>query len=97
MRSLTRLSQSITRPEASSLRMSGASASAGSWSITPPMRSRTSFAASSMSRSSVNSSWIIDTPSSLLELMASSPAMPAMRSSIGCVMRVSTTAAEAPR
>ena len=75
---------------------SGGSASSGSAPSTRDTRSRTSLAALSISRDSSNSTLILERPSRLLERMVLIPSMPAMASSIGCVILVSTTAAEAP-
>jgi hypothetical protein len=59
--------------------------------------SRTSLAASSMSRSSRNSMEMRLVPSRLVELIRSMPWMPATWRSITSVMRFSITSAEAPR
>ena len=73
------------------------SASCGSVATRRERRSRTSLAASSMSRSSAN--WIVmrESSSALEDVSFSMPSMPATASSMGCVMRDSTTGAEAPR
>ena len=76
--------------------MSGGSASTGSWSRIPDTRSRTSFAAPSMSRSMSNSMVIFERPSSLTDSMVRIPSTPETRSSMSWVMRVSTTLAAAP-
>ncbi len=62
----------------------------------PETRSRTSLAAPSMSRSMANSMVIADRPSSLTDSMVRIPSTPEIRSSMSCVIRVSTTLAEAP-
>ncbi len=86
----------ITSSLLSTFWISGGSASTGSWSSIPETRSRTSLAAPSMSRSMLNSMVMAERPSSLTDSMVSMPSTPDTRSSISCVMRVSTTFAEAP-
>ena len=60
------------------------------------MASRTSFAAASMSRSSVNSRVTEERPLTLRDWIISIPSMPDSASSSTWVIRVSTTAADAP-
>ena len=81
---------------ASALAISGGSASSGSRSTVRATRSRTSFAAASISRCTSNSTVTWELPSRLAELMVRMPSMPAMESSTSCVIFVSTTCAEAP-
>ena len=57
---------------------------------------RTSLAAPSMSRESVNSMVTDERPLTLLDSIVSTPSMPDSASSSTCVTRVSTTCAEAP-
>ncbi len=80
----------------SALATSGGSAWSGRLPTTRETRSRTSLAALSMSRSRENSIRTLERPSRLVELMRSTPWMPAMRCSIGSVIRLSITSAEAP-
>ena len=75
----------------------GVSASCGSCAITREMRSRTSFAAPSMSRSSENSRLIRENSSRLVDVSFSIPSMPASSPSSTWVIRDSITAALAPR
>ena len=63
----------------------------------PETRSRMSLAALSTSRSMLNSMLMRERPSSLVDSTVRMPSTPAMRSSMTWVMRVSTTAAAAPR
>ncbi len=81
----------------STLPISGGSASCGSWAATRATRSRTSFAASSTGRPGSNSRLMLDRPSTLWDVIFVTPSSPATRSSITCVILVSTTSAEAPR
>ena len=60
-------------------------------------RSRTSLAASSMSRSAIELESMLERPSTLCEVSLVTPSRPATRSSMTCVILVSTTSAEAPR
>ncbi len=83
-------------PSVSALATSGGSAWSGRLPRTREMRSRTSLAASSMLRSSENSMETRERPSRLDEVTRSMPWMPAMRCSIGSVIRLSITSAEAP-
>ena len=80
----------------SALRTSGGSAWFGRLPTTRDTRSRTSLAASSISRSSENSTDTLERPSRLLELIRSTPWMPAICCSIGSVIRLSITSADAP-
>jgi hypothetical protein len=89
-------SQRTTSPEESAFSTSGVSASSGRLSSTREIRSRMSSAAASRSRDRANSTVTRERPSSLDEEIVRIPSTPTMRSSIICVMRVSTTAAEAP-
>ena len=81
----------------SALTISGGSTSSGRLSSTRDTRSRTSFAAASMSRDSTNSTVMRDRPSDEDELTVSMPSTPLIASSMTCVTRVSTTLAAAPR
>ncbi len=81
----------------STLAISGGSASGGSALTTRATRSRTSFAASSTERSGANSRLMFERPSMLCEVILVTPSSPATRSSITCVIFVSTTSAAAPR
>ena len=90
------LSQMITSESDSAFSICGGSASRGMRSTTRLTASRTSFAAASMSRSSENSMLMLPSPLLLCDSMVSTPSMPDSASSSTCVMRVSTTAAEAP-
>ncbi|MCW0450707.1 hypothetical protein NB706_003541 [Xanthomonas sacchari] len=81
---------------ASTLAISGASASSGRRSSTRLTASRTSLAAASMSRVARNSILMSATPLELRAWIVSMPSMPASASSSTWVMRLSTTAAEAP-
>ena len=89
-------SQMITSASASTLEISGGSASSGMRSITRLTRSRTSLAAASMSRLRLNSMVTSERPLRLLDWMVLMPSMPDRPSSRIWVMRVSTTAADAP-
>ena len=80
----------------SALATSGGSAWSGRRPTTRLTRSRTSLAASSMLRSSENSMFTLERPSRLVELMRSTPWMPAICCSTGSVIRLSITSAEAP-
>ena len=80
----------------STLAISGGRASSGMRSATRVTASRTSLAAASMSRLDLNSMLMLERPLRLLALMVSMPSMPASASSSTWVMRLSTTAAEAP-
>ena len=80
----------------STFAISGASASSGMRSTTRLIASRTSLAAASMSRDRVNSMLIDDRPLTLRDSIVSTPSMPESASSSTCVMRVSTTLADAP-
>src|SRR5882672_6600220 len=81
----------------STLVICGGSASSGRRWATRDNRSRTSFAALSRSRSSVNSTLICERSSRLAELRRSTPSIPEISFSMICVMRDSTTSEEAPR
>jgi hypothetical protein len=91
-----RFSQMIASESLSTLRISGASASSGMRSATRLTALRTSLAAASMSRVARNSMLMFDEPLRLRESMVLMPSMPASASSSAWVMRVSTTAADAP-
>jgi hypothetical protein len=75
----------------------GGSASSGRRRMTRVTRSRTSLAAESMSRLAVNCTLTEERSSRLCEVTLSTPSRPATSFSTICVMRVSTTAALAPR
>ena len=90
------LSQMTVSESLSAFSTSGGSASCGRRSAMPLMASRTSLAAASISRSSVNSSVTPERPLRLLDWIVSMPSIPDSASSSTCVMRVSTTAADAP-
>lgn len=81
----------------STLPISGGSASSGRLAATRATRSRTSFAASSTERDGSNSRLMLERPSRLCEVIFVTPSMPATRSSMTCVILVSTTSADAPR
>ncbi len=89
-------SQRMTSASASTFSISGGSASSGRRSPMRLMASRTSLAAASMSRVSENSMVTWPWPLRLRDSTVSMPSMPATASSRIWVMRVSTTAAEAP-
>jgi hypothetical protein len=74
----------------------GSSTSSGSRLRTRETRSRTSFAATSRSRSSANSTEIDDTCSRLLDVTCRTPSIPISSSSRSCVTEVSTTSGAAP-
>ena len=90
------LSHRIGSASASTFSICGGSASSGMRLATRLTASRTSLAAASISRDSVNSMLIDARPLTLRDSMVSMPSMPASASSRIWVMRVSTTAAEAP-
>ena len=90
------LSQRIASASASTLEICGGSASIGRRSATRLMASRTSLAAASMSRVMLNSRVTSERPLRLRDWIMRIPSMPANASSSTWVMRVSTTAAEAP-
>ena len=94
---LATLSQTIASVPLSTLVICGGSASSGRRPATRERRSRTSFAAESRSRSSVNSTLMFERSSRLEELSRSTPSMPEISFSMICVMRDSTTSDEAPR
>ena len=89
-------SHMIASASASTLAISGGSASSGMRSITRLIASRTSFAAASMSRLRLNSMVTSERPLRLLDWIVRMPSIPASASSRIWVMRVSTTAADAP-
>jgi hypothetical protein len=91
-----RFAHRITSESASALATRGVSTSSGRSSSTRLTASRTSLAALSMSRLVVNSMLMLERPVRLLEVSRSTPSMPLTASSSTWVMRVSTTAAEAP-
>ena len=80
----------------SALATSGGLAWSGKAPCTRLTRSRTSEAATSMSRSRANSMVTFERPSRLVELIRSMPWMPATCCSIGSVIWFSMTSAEAP-
>ncbi len=90
------LSQMIASESLSTFSICGGSASSGMRSATRLTASRTSLAAASMSRRRLNSMLIDERPLRLRDSMVSMPSMPDSASSSTWVMRVSTTAAEAP-
>ena len=90
------LSHTTVSESLSAFSTSGASASSGNRSATPLIASRTSLADASMSRLRVNSRVTEARPLTLRDCRVSIPSMPDSASSSTCVMRVSTTAAEAP-
>jgi len=79
---LDRLSQITGSALKSTLPISGGSASGGSCAATRETRSRTSFAASSTSRSGTNSRLMLERPSTLCEVILVMPSRPDTRSSI---------------
>ena len=83
-------------PPELALDTSGGSASSGNSPVMRLTLSRTSLAASSMSRSMLNSRLTVDLPSSLLDSMVLSPSTPDTQSSTIWVILVSTTLADAP-
>ena len=93
---LLMLSHRITSASLSTFSISGALASLGRRSTTRLTASRTSLAAASISRWRVNSMLMLERPLTLRDSMVSMPSVPASASSRTWVMRVSTTAAEAP-
>ncbi len=86
----------MTSESDSAFSISGGSASSGNRSTTRLTASRTSFAAASISRSSENSMLMLPSPLLLWDSIVSTPSIPDRESSSTCVIRVSTTAAEAP-
>ena len=90
------LSQMIGSASLSTLLTCGGSASSGKRLTTRLTAPRTSFAAPSMSRESVNSMVTDARPLTLFDEIVSTPSMPDNASSRICVTRVSTTCAEAP-
>ncbi len=97
MVSLDSDSQMIGSAPKSTLPTSGGSASGGRLPTTRATRSRTSLAASSTERPGSNSRLMLERPSVLCEVILVMPSSPATRSSITCVILVSTTSADAPR
>src|SRR5688572_5665447 len=89
-------SQRMTSASDSTFSICGGSASSGIRPSTRLTASRTSLAAASMSRDSENSIVTDATPLRLRDSTVSMPSMPATASSSTCVIRVSTTAADAP-
>ena len=71
--------------------------SVGSWEIERATASRTSLAAASRSRDRVKVMLMVERPSRLFDCTRSMPEMPDTWRSIGWVIRVSTTSADAPR
>src|SRR5687767_12903014 len=94
---LATFSQMIGSTPLSTFVICGGSASSGSRPATRDSRSRTSLAALSRSRSSVNSMLMFERSSRLAELSRSTPSMPEISFSMICVMRDSTTSDDAPR
>src|SRR6185436_7110501 len=94
---LATFSQMMGSVPLSTLVICGGSASSGRRAATRDRRSRTSLAALSRSRSSVNSTLICERSSRLEEFSRSTPSMPDISFSMICVMRDSTTSEEAPR
>jgi hypothetical protein len=94
---LVTFSQMMGSVELSTFVICGGSASSGSRAATRDRRSRTSLAALSRSRSSVNSTLICERSSRLEEFNRSTPSMPEISFSMICVMRDSTTSDDAPR
>ena len=82
---------------ASTLAITGSSTSAGNFLRTRETRSRTSAAAESGSRSSLKRTviWLLSWRE--IEVMTSTPSMPASESSSGLETRDSMISAEAPR
>ncbi len=90
------LSHRIGSASASTLEISGGRAWSGMRSVTRLTASRTSLAAASTSRVGTNSMLMSELPLRLRASIVSMPSMPARASSSTWVMRLSTTAAEAP-
>lgn len=90
------LSHRMGSASASTLEISGGRAWSGMRSETRLTASRTSLAAASTSRDCTNSILISEEPLRLRASMVSMPSMPASASSSTWVMRLSTTAADAP-
>jgi hypothetical protein len=86
----------IGSASASTFSICGGSASSGMRFRTRLTASRMSLAAASMSRSSENSMLTLERPLTLRDSSMSTPSSPLSASSRIWVMRVSTTAAEAP-
>ena len=82
---------------ASTLAMIGSSIVSGSLPRARATLSRTSAAAESGSRFSVNRTLIRDVSARLCDVITSTPSMPASESSSGLVTCDSTTSADAPR
>ena len=94
--SLRKLYQTMTSSSELDLDTSGGSAWSGRLFNTRLTLSRTSFDAASISLDKSNSILIDERPLRLLDSIFLIPSMPLMRSSINCVIRVSTIDAEAP-
>ena len=88
--------QMIGRASASTLEITGGSASTGRRDMTRPTLSRTSLVAPSMARSMRNSSEIEDEPSRLDEVIVLMPSMPESASSRICVTWTSMMFGDAP-
>ena len=78
------------------MKISGASAPSGKLSITRATELRTSFVTLSRSKFVSNVKVILELSSSLNESIVSTPGVPPTKSSIFCVICVSTISAEAP-
>src|SRR5690606_32444712 len=96
MLSLVSVSHMIGCVSESDFDTEGGSASSGRRRRMRDTRSRTSFAASSRSRLSSNSTVTCAWPSRLAERIVFTPSMPESSPSSTCVMRVSMTSADAP-